>query len=138
MLAKTALSATRVIRDFRAGSHPTTQPGPDGVTRLIDRSHYQQELRTVTAASRDPEGSHGHQVAPAPIPLRTAVMTSPRHGPGTLGHGGLDLYAPMFAPCLLGCPGTPRQHPVSAASPRIRATAQNGRSRHGPASGNMS
>ena len=79
MLAKTALSATRVIRDFRAGSHPTTQPGPDGVTRLIDRSHYQQELRTVTAASRGPEGSHGHHVAPTPIPLPTTVMTSPRH-----------------------------------------------------------
>jgi hypothetical protein len=25
---------------------------------------------------------------------------------------GLDLSAPMFAPCLLGCPGTGRQHPV--------------------------
>ena len=25
---------------------------------------------------------------------------------------GLDLSAPMFAPCLLGCPGTGRQDPV--------------------------
>ena len=29
-----------------------------------------------------------------------------------LGHGGLDLCTPMFAPCLLGCPGTGRQDPV--------------------------
>jgi hypothetical protein len=40
------------------------------------------------------------------------------HGPGTLGHSGLDLSSPMFAPCLLGCPGTPRHHPVSAAGRR--------------------
>ena len=30
----------------------------------------------------------------------------------TLGHGGLDLRTPMFAPCLLGCPGTARQRAV--------------------------
>src|ERR1700758_5192520 len=28
-------------------------------------------------------------------------------------HSGLDLTVPMFAPCLLGCPGTPRQHAAS-------------------------
>ena len=32
-----------------------------------------------------------------------------------LSHSGLDQYASMFAPCLLGCPGTPRQHLASAA-----------------------
>ena len=30
----------------------------------------------------------------------------------TLGHGGLDLCTPMFAPWLLGCPGTVRQRAV--------------------------
>jgi hypothetical protein len=40
-----------------------------------------------------------------------------------IGHGGLDLSAPMFAPCSLGCPGTPRQHPVSAAGSRCAADA---------------
>jgi hypothetical protein len=28
---------------------------------------------------------------------------------------GLDLFTPTFAPCLLGCPGTPRHHLASAA-----------------------
>ena len=35
-------------------------------------------------------------------------------------HSGIDLLPPMFAPCLLGCPGTPRQHPVSPARRRYR------------------
>jgi hypothetical protein len=38
------------------------------------------------------------------IPLPT-IATTP-------GHNGLDLCAPTFAPCLLGCPGTGRQDPV--------------------------
>ncbi len=47
--------------------------------------------------------------------LLARVYTFTRHGPGTLGHDGLDLSAWMFAPCSLGCPGTPRQHAVSGA-----------------------
>jgi hypothetical protein len=43
----------------------------------------------------------------APIPFRPI--------PETLDHSGLDLCAPAFAPCLLGCPGTVRHRPVSAA-----------------------
>jgi len=43
------------------------------------------------------------------------IHTFTDHGPYAFGHGGLDLSASMFAPCSLGCPGTPRQHPVSAA-----------------------
>src|SRR5271165_1279499 len=30
--------------------------------------------------------------------------------PDALRPSGLDLCAPVFAPCLLGCPGTPREH----------------------------
>ena len=48
--------------------------------------------------------------------------------------GGLDLCTPMVAPCLLGCPGTRRQHPASAERSPIRAAGQNGSSRHVPAS----
>ena len=36
------------------------------------------------------------------------IYTFTGHGPDALGHGGLDLSAPMFAPCLLGCRGTAR------------------------------
>ena len=45
-------------------------------------------------------------------------------------HSGLDLWPPMVAPWLLGCPGTRRQHPVSAARPGFRRTDKNGSSRH--------
>src|SRR5580700_5523467 len=58
--------------------------------------------------------------------------------PDALDHGGLDLYLPMFAPCLLGCPGTPRQHPVSAARCRYRRPdkmAAPGTCRHRPIPG---
>lgn len=41
---------------------------------------------------------------PVPVPLPT---TSQRPG-----HNGLDLSTAMFAPCLLGCPGTGRQNPA--------------------------
>ena len=50
----------------------------------------------------------------------SAGYTSTGHVPGTLGHCGLDLAVSMFAPCFLGCPGTPRQHPVSEARHRYR------------------
>jgi len=40
----------------------------------------------------------------------------PADRPDALDHGGLDLCQPMFASWLLGCPGTPRQHPAFAAS----------------------
>jgi len=44
-----------------------------------------------------------------------ALYTFTGSGPDVLGHDGLDLSASMFAPCWLGCPGTHRQHAVSAA-----------------------
>jgi hypothetical protein len=34
------------------------------------------------------------------------------HGSGAYGHNGLDQCISMFAPCLLGCPGTGRQNTV--------------------------
>jgi len=46
----------------------------------------------------------------ASYPRRPVVIPSSRHDPDALDRGGPDLCAPMFAPCLLGCPGTPRQH----------------------------
>jgi hypothetical protein len=41
-------------------------------------------------------------------------------------HIGIDQCAPMFAPCLLGCPGTLRQHPVPAVRRRCGRPGQNG------------
>jgi hypothetical protein len=56
-----------------------------------------------------------------------------RPWPAPYVQGGLDLSASMFAPCSLGCPGTPRQHAVS--TPRCgykppHRMAGPGRSRH--------
>ena len=66
--------------------------------------------RIGAAASKDHEpcraASAGLRARPsctswrAAIPLPAVVCS------------GLDLSAPMFAPCLLGCPGTGRQNPV--------------------------
>jgi hypothetical protein len=40
---------------------------------------------------------------------------------------GLDLPVPMFAPCLLGCPGTPRQEPVRTGTAAVRRPVQTAR-----------
>jgi hypothetical protein len=81
-------------------SHARSGALPAGITNRVDRF------------CRTPGTANMYYV------LRGYTFTGhgTRHGPGTLGHGGLDLWAPMFAPCSLGCPGTPRQHAVSAAS----------------------
>ncbi len=88
---------------------PKARSGP------ADQVRRQQELPSVSTAFASPD--HSQQVASwrAPIPLPTMATASPFHGPVALGHIGLDLCTPMFAPCLLGCPGTPRYHSVSAA-----------------------
>ena len=52
--------------------------------------------------------------------LVAGVYTFAAHGPDVLDQGGLDLLASMFAPCSLGCPGTPRHQAVSAARREYR------------------
>jgi hypothetical protein len=47
------------------------------------------------------------------LPDRQLYLSQPGSSPPR--RIGLDLSVPMFAPCLLGCPGTGRQHPASAA-----------------------
>ena len=96
---------------------------------------------TITKSdSRPSRARRGCAVARrrAAIPLGKPRLHLPGDHADIIDRNGLDLSAWTFAPWLLGCPGTPRQHPVSAARPRIRATAQNGRPRHGLASGNIS
>ena len=39
------------------------------------------------------------------------IYTFTSHDLAALGHNGLDLFASMFAPCSLGCPGTSWQEP---------------------------
>jgi hypothetical protein len=92
-------------------------------------AHRQQESRSLSAALT----GRGSQVSRCAVPdaytfaadargLFRLRLRRPRYD-------GLDQCASVFAPCLLGCPGTPRQHPVSAAPCGYRATAQNGSSR---------
>jgi hypothetical protein len=59
------------------------------------------------------------------------MMRLAPHG-RTPGHRriGLDQRAPMLAPCLLGCPRYGPAPPGIRSAPRIRATGQNGSSRH--------
>jgi hypothetical protein len=47
---------------------------------------------------RTPDAASAHRVEAA-IPFPVGVQP--------FGRSGLDLSVPMFAPCLLGCPGTP-------------------------------
>jgi hypothetical protein len=93
-------------------------------------AHRQQESRSVSAALT----GRGSQVSRCAVP-DAYTFAADAHGLSRLRlsrprHDGLDQYVSMFAPCLLGCPGTHRQHPVSAAPCGYRATAQNGSSRH--------
>jgi len=46
---------------------------------------------------------------------------------------GLDLYPPMVAPWLLGCPGTHRHNPLRRERHGMKPTGQNGRPWHVPA-----
>jgi len=52
---------------------------------------------------------------PADVYYVRRGYTFTRHGPGALCHGGLDLCPPMLLHGCSDAPGTPRQHPVSAA-----------------------
>ena len=50
----------------------------------------------------------------ADVYCMAGIYTFTGHGPAIFGHGGLDLFASMFAPCSLGCPGTPRSRAASS------------------------
>ena len=87
----------------------------------------QEGSRIVSAASAglrerlSERGLHGGRLYHCRIWAR-----HPRHycqaGRAGSGHAGLDLSPSMFAPWLLGCPGTPRQHPVPAVRRGFRRT----------------
>jgi len=78
--------------------------------------------RTASTASRDHgscrplspdfDGTQHMGSCQPPIPLPQTIAVTPRRGSDP-SHGGLDLRPAMFAPCLLGCPGTRRHHPAS-------------------------
>jgi len=82
-------------------------PGPaPGVPR---------QIRALPAGITNRVGRFRRTPAAANTYFVAGDYTFTSHGPDTLDYGGLDLSASMFAPCSLGCPGTPREHPVSAA-----------------------
>ena len=84
---------------------PPSRPGTAETLAIdIDKERCQQGSRIVSAASASLRPRLAFAWRQASIPLPT-IATTP-------GHSGLDLSAPMFAPCLLGCPGTGRQAPV--------------------------
>jgi hypothetical protein len=94
-----------------------TDPGADDALAAGRRvgADCQQGSRIVSVVLRDSNRSSHIASRHASIPLPTMASASPRHSPGILGHDGLDLCTSTFAPCLLGCPGTPRHNPVSTA-----------------------
>ena len=88
----------------------------------------------MPAAVTRPRLRLAHDLTSGTYTITVSAEPLPTDHQDALDHGGLDLCPPMFAPCLLGCPGTPRQYPVSVASRGIPATGQNDRSRHVSAS----
>ena len=62
---------------------------------------------------------------------RHSLLTSGTVCPAQ-SRNGLDLRGSMFAPCLLGCPGTPWQEPVRTGTAAVRHPVQNGTSWHRP------
>ena len=107
------------------------RPGmPKARSGQSGRLHRQQELRSVTAVLTGPRSQPARRAVPGAY-----TFADDAHGLSRLRlrrprHSGLDQCASMFAPCLLGCPGTPRYDPVSAERRGHRATGQNGSSRH--------
>ena len=62
-----------------------------------------------------------------------------RRSPDARSHSGLDLYTPMFAPCLLGCPGIGWQRPsLSGRVSRMSGTYLRWYGRKGAGSGGES
>jgi hypothetical protein len=124
-------------------SAPACEPRAAAVTHL--RPGHRDAIRHIDlgTASKDDEpyrlpspGSDCSRHTPsrrAPIPLPSMITAPSGHGPGMLGYGGLDLWPPMVAPWLLGCPGPPRHSPARLESTERRrhgTAGQNGSSRH--------
>jgi hypothetical protein len=110
--------------ELRTAWHPALRPGASPASHVRDNPEtvIPGQIRTLpaeitnrtdrfrrTSAAPDILRRAGHPYLcrrwPQPLP---AMAQTP------MGIG-LDQCPSMFAPCLLGCPGTPRQHPVSPA-----------------------
>jgi hypothetical protein len=126
-----ALHATLTVSHYprsnrpRAGQSHPSEDNPSGWSEV--------RIWALPARITDCVGRFRQTPAAADICCMADVYTIAKHGPcalgtvaecgaGILGRSGLDLSASMFAPWLLGCPGTPRQHPVSAARGGYRRT----------------
>ena len=85
-----------VLRAYAASWYPGTR----GLAPRPDQGHCQQGSRTVPAAPARLRARLTGTMSIASIPLPAQA--------GGPDQRGLDLSAAMFAPCSLGCRGTPR------------------------------
>lgn len=92
-------AARNIARFSRPGQSRGCDPGSDP-------GRCQQRSRTVPTAS---VGLRRHLTCCAVPDTYTFTGSAP--------HGGLDLSAPVFAPCLLGCPPVRPATAVSGATP---------------------
>ena len=102
-----------LLKSIGQAHHPHLKGNPK--CSQVKPEHYQQGSRTVSAALAGLRWQLAYCVPPGIHTFAVDGIASPRHASDALGHGGLDLCIATVAPCLLGCPGTRRQHPVSAA-----------------------
>jgi hypothetical protein len=89
--------------------------GDPHAARLVLSGQPTENFRALPARITNRVGRFRPTPGAANVYCAAGVYTFPGHGPVALDHGGLDLSPSMLAPCSLGCPGTPRQHAVSAA-----------------------
>jgi len=122
---KSASTSTRTGSRYRTSTAPA-RVGRRYETKRTSRDAFPGYGGCQGASAGAIEGDQAHRSERCQDRSRTVSAASARlrwHlkycvAPGgytftrTLDHGGLDLYTPMFAPCLLGCPGTGRQDPV--------------------------
>ena len=113
---------------LRGGSIPRTSRWAVFLPAAARQARDTEDTIMATGPGHSTSGNYGgcRRLSPEPDRSRHAaprrcLYLSRRRAPASSGapgkpsRNGLDLWASMFAPCLLGCPGTPRHHPVSAA-----------------------
>src|SRR5690349_10095724 len=80
---------------------------PEARSGPADKLRSQRELPSVSATPCQTRSQLTPRVAPRTYTFARDTHSLPRRPPRRHLHNGLDLSPSMFAPCLLGCPGTP-------------------------------
>jgi hypothetical protein len=89
--------------------------GRRGAIRDNGRATQPARITKRVGGPRQTRSQLTSHVTPGAYTFARDMRSLSRRRPRRHLHNGLDLSSPMFAPCLLGCPGTPRHHSVSAA-----------------------